>query len=148
MVDGRRPSWLLHREGSKASAAPRRPAGISIEPFGMVSAGQRSETRPFFSRQYRGQAEAIRPFIKYQGYLNKNYEMVGCNGCRTVFGKNAIALTCSEPIRTEIQRYFGYNANVGGTRSISIISARSIQSFVENDLSSSSGPVGLFVGER
>ena len=64
----------------------------------------------FFHGTYRGQAEAIRPYIKYQGYLRMKWwdAMV----LERYSGKNNIALCCSEPIRKEIQRYFGYDAHV------------------------------------
>ena len=64
----------------------------------------------FFHGTYRGQAEVIRPFIKYQGYLRLKWwdSMV----LERLSGKNSIALCCSEQIREEIRRYFGYDAQV------------------------------------
>ena len=64
----------------------------------------------FFHGTYRGQAEAIRPYIKYPGYLRMKWwdAMV----LERYSGTNNIALCCSEPIRAEIHRYFGYDAQV------------------------------------
>lgn len=64
----------------------------------------------FFHGTYRGQAEVIRPFISYRGYLRLKWwdSMV----LERLSGKNSIALCCSEPIQTEIRRYFGYDAQV------------------------------------
>jgi glycosyltransferase involved in cell wall biosynthesis len=64
----------------------------------------------FFHGTYRGQAEVIRPYIKYQGYLRMKWwdAMV----LERYSGKKNIALCCSEPIREEIHRHFGYDAHV------------------------------------
>lgn len=64
----------------------------------------------FFHGTYRGQAEVIRPFIKYQGYLRLKWwdSML----LERLSGKESIALCCSEQIRGEIRRYFGYDAHV------------------------------------
>lgn len=64
----------------------------------------------FFHGTYRGQAEVIRPQIKYRGYLRMKWwdAMV----LERYSGKNNIALCCSEMTRDEIRRYFGYDAHV------------------------------------
>ena len=56
----------------------------------------------FFHGTYRGQAEAIRPYIKYRGYLRMKWW--DAMTLERYSGKNNIALCCSEPIRKEIHR--------------------------------------------
>jgi glycosyltransferase involved in cell wall biosynthesis len=64
----------------------------------------------FFHGTYRGQAEANRAFLKYQGYLKLKWwdSMV----LERFSGRNKVAVCCSETIRREIRRYFGYDAQV------------------------------------
>jgi glycosyltransferase involved in cell wall biosynthesis len=98
----------------------------------------------YFHGTYRGQAEAIRPFIKHQGYMKLKWwdAMV----LERFSGRNTIALCCSETIRAEIRRYFGYDAHV-------IWYPLDIDHFRPLDMKScreklklNAGPVGLFVG--
>jgi len=83
---------------------------LSNSTVGWYPLGNGVKHAQFFHGTYRGQAEAIRPFIKYRGYLKLKWwdGMV----LERYSGKNRIALCCSEPIRAEIVRYFGYDAKV------------------------------------
>jgi glycosyltransferase involved in cell wall biosynthesis len=83
---------------------------LSNSTVGWYPFGKDVRHAQFFHGTYRGQAEAIRPFIKYQGYLRLKWwdSMV----LERHSGKNSIALCCSEQIRAEIRRYFGYEAEV------------------------------------
>jgi glycosyltransferase involved in cell wall biosynthesis len=83
---------------------------LSNSTVGWYPLGNGIKRAQFFHGTYRGQAEAIRPFIKYQGYLKLKWwdAMI----LERFSGKNKIALCCSEPIRGEIRRYFGYDAHV------------------------------------
>jgi glycosyltransferase involved in cell wall biosynthesis len=55
---------------------------------------------------YRGQAEAIRPFISYGGYCYLKWwdSMV----LERLSGRDKIVLCCSDPIRDEVARFFGF----------------------------------------
>ena len=83
---------------------------LSNSTVGWYSLGKKVRQAQFFHGTYRGQAEAIRPFIKYRGYLKLKWwdAMV----FERLSGKNKIALCCSAMIRDEIRRYFGYDAEV------------------------------------
>ncbi len=83
---------------------------LSNSTVGWYPLGSGVKRAQFFHGTYRGQAEAIRPFIKYQGYLKLKWwdSML----LERLSGKNKIALCCSEPIRGEIRHYFGYDAHV------------------------------------
>jgi len=83
---------------------------LSNSTVGWYPLGKGVKHAQFFHGTYRGQAEAIKPFIKYRGYLKLKWwdAMV----LERFSGKNSIALCCSEPIRAEIRRYFGYDAQV------------------------------------
>lgn len=83
---------------------------LSNSTVGWYPLGEGVKHAQFFHGTYRGQAEVIRPFIKYQGYLRLKWwdSMV----LERLSGKNRIALCCSEQIRDEIRRYFGYDAQV------------------------------------
>jgi glycosyltransferase involved in cell wall biosynthesis len=83
---------------------------LSNSTVGWYPLGKGVKSAHFFHGTYRGQAEAIRPFIRYRGYLSLKWwsAMV----LERLSGKNKIALCCSEPIRDEIRRYFGYDAQV------------------------------------
>lgn len=98
----------------------------------------------FFHGTYRGQAEVIRPQIKYRGYLRMKWwdAMV----LERYSGKNKIALCCSEMTRDEIRRYFGYDARVmcypidlGHFRSLDTLECR-------RQLAIDAEQVGLYVG--
>lgn len=56
---------------------------------------------------YRGQAESIRPFISYPGYLYLKWwaSMV----VERLSGHGKIVLCCSDPIREEVSKYFRLN---------------------------------------
>jgi glycosyltransferase involved in cell wall biosynthesis len=107
-------------------------------PFGKAKQAQ------FFHGTYRGQAEAIRRFIKYQGYLRLKWWDAML--LERYSGRHTIALTCSELVRNEIRRYFAYDAHVvwypidfGHFRPLNATHCR-------EQLKLNGGPVGLFVG--
>jgi glycosyltransferase involved in cell wall biosynthesis len=83
---------------------------LSNSTVGWYPLGRGVKRAQFFHGTYRGQAEVIRPFIKYRGYLKLKWwdSMM----LERYSGKNTTALCCSESIRSEIQRYFGYDAHV------------------------------------
>ena len=98
----------------------------------------------FFHGTYRGQAEAIRQFITRLGFLKLKWWDAML--FERLSGKNKIALCCSEQIRGEIARYFGYEANV-------VWYPIDLNHFQRMDMSNcrkrlglAEGPVGLFVG--
>src|SRR5713226_6356409 len=96
------------------AARDARHAGVRlvllISTVGWYPLGKGVKRAQYFHGTYRGQAEAIRPFIKYRGYLKLKWwdAMV----LERLSGKNKIALCCSELIRAEICSYFGYDAHV------------------------------------
>jgi glycosyltransferase involved in cell wall biosynthesis len=117
---------------------------LSNSTVGWYPFGRGVKRAQFFHGTYRGQAEAIRTFIKYQGYLKLKWwdAMV----LERYSGKNTIALTCSELVRAEIRRFFGYDAHVvwypidfDHFRRLDVGSCR-------EQLKLGEGPVGLFVG--
>lgn len=61
----------------------------------------------FYHGTYRGQAEAIRAFITYRGYLFVKWweSMV----VERLSGRSKTVFCCSDPIREEVHRYFGFN---------------------------------------
>ena len=71
---------------------------LSNSTVGWYPLGKNVKRAQFFHGTYRGQAEAIRPFIKYRGYL----KMKWWNAMlfERFSGRSKIALCCSEPIRT------------------------------------------------
>jgi glycosyltransferase involved in cell wall biosynthesis len=83
---------------------------LSNSTVGWYPLGNGVRHAQFFHGTYRGQAEVIRPFIKYQGYLRLKWwdSMV----LERLSGKGSIALCCSDQIRAEIRLYFGYEAQV------------------------------------
>jgi glycosyltransferase involved in cell wall biosynthesis len=83
---------------------------LSNSTVGWYRFGKGVKHAQFFHGTYRGQAEAIRPFIKYRGYLKLKWWDAML--LERFSGKNSIALCCSESIQTEIRRYFGYDAQV------------------------------------
>lgn len=83
---------------------------LSNSTVGWYPLGKGVKHAQFFHGTYRGQAEAIRPFITYRGYLKLKWWDAML--LERYSGKNNIALCCSEPIRDEIRRYFGYDAHV------------------------------------
>ncbi len=117
---------------------------LSNSTVGWYPLGKGVKHAQFFHGTYRGQAEAIRPYIRYRGYLKLKWwdAMV----LERFSGKNNIALCCSEPIRDEIRSYFGYDAHVmwlpmdfNHFRRLDAKSCR-------RQLGLGEGPVGLFVG--
>ena len=117
---------------------------LSNSTVGWYPLGKGVKHAQFFHGTYRGQAEAIRPFIKYRGYLKLKWwdAMV----LERFSGRSSIALCCSEPIRAEIRRYFGYDAHVvwypidiNHFRRLDVRTCR-------KQLGLGDGPVGLFVG--
>jgi glycosyltransferase involved in cell wall biosynthesis len=59
---------------------------------------------------YRGQAEAIRPFISHRGYL---YLKWWCSGVlERLGGRKRIVLCNSDQTREEVSRFFGHNGTV------------------------------------
>jgi glycosyltransferase involved in cell wall biosynthesis len=117
---------------------------LSNSTVGWYPLGEGVKHAQFFHGTYRGQAEAIRPFIKYRGYLKLKWWDAML--LERFSGKNNIALCCSEPVRTEIRRYFGYDAHVvwypidvDHFRRLDVKSCRKHLGLGED-------PVGLFVG--
>ena len=98
----------------------------------------------FFHGTYCGQSEAIRPFINYLGYLKLKW----WDGMlfERLSGKNKIALCPSEPVRTEIRRYFGYDAHVVWYPIDFTHFCRLDTESCRVKLGLGRGPVGLFVG--
>jgi glycosyltransferase involved in cell wall biosynthesis len=117
---------------------------LSNSTVGWYPLGKGVRRAQFFHGTYRGQAEAIRPFIKYQGYLKLKWwdAMV----FERLSGQNKIALCCSELVRGEIQRYFGYDAHVlWYPIDLNHFKALNVRNCREK-LCLGDGPVGLFVG--
>jgi len=83
---------------------------LSNSTVGWYPLGSGVKRAQFFHGTYRGQAEAIRPLIKYRGYLRLKWWDAML--LERLSGKNRIVLCCSESIRHEIRRYFGYDAQV------------------------------------
>lgn len=117
---------------------------LSNSTVGWYPLGNGVKRAQFFHGTYRGQAEAIRPFLKYQGYLKLKW----CDSMllERLSGKNKTVLCCSEPIRAEIRRCFGYDAHVmwypldlNHFRPLDTRTCR-------EQLGLHRGPVGLFVG--
>jgi glycosyltransferase involved in cell wall biosynthesis len=83
---------------------------LSNSTVGWYPLGKDVKHAQYFHGTYRGQAEAIRSYITYPGYLKLKWwdAMV----LERYSGKGNIALCCSESIRAEIRRYFGYDAQV------------------------------------
>jgi len=117
---------------------------LSNSTVGWYPLGKDVKRAQFFHGTYRGQAEAIRPFIKYQGYLKLKWWDAML--FERLSGKNKIALCCSELIRDEIRRYFGYGAHVmwypidlDHFQQLDVRTCR-------KQLGLDQGPIGLFVG--
>jgi glycosyltransferase involved in cell wall biosynthesis len=62
----------------------------------------------FYHGTYRGQAEAIRPFIRYGGYLYLKWwsSMV----LERLSGRGKLVLSNSDQTRDEVRRFFGYDS--------------------------------------
>jgi glycosyltransferase involved in cell wall biosynthesis len=63
----------------------------------------------FYHGTYRGQAEAIRPFISFPGYLYLKWwnSMV----LERFSGSRKTVLTCSDQVRDEVAEFFGHSAD-------------------------------------
>jgi glycosyltransferase involved in cell wall biosynthesis len=62
----------------------------------------------FYHGTYRGQAEAVRPFIRHSGYLYLKWwsSMV----LERLSGRGGFVLSNSDQTREEVRRFFGYNS--------------------------------------
>jgi glycosyltransferase involved in cell wall biosynthesis len=106
-------SWLhgyYIGEAAKKALHPGVRLVLSNSTVGWYPLGKGVRHAHFFHGTYRGQAEVIRPFVTYLGYLRLKWwdSML----LERFSGRNRIALCCSEQIRDEIHRYFGYGAQV------------------------------------
>jgi glycosyltransferase involved in cell wall biosynthesis len=117
---------------------------LSNSTVGWYPLGKGVKRAQFFHGTYRGQAEAIRPFIKYQGYLKLKWWDAML--FERLSGKNKIALCCSELIRGEIRRYFGYDAYVVWYPIDLNHFQRLDPRICRKQLGLDDNPVGLFVG--
>ena len=117
---------------------------LSNSTVGWYPLGGGVKRAQFFHGTYRGQAEAIRPFIKCLGYLKMKWWDAML--LERLSGKRKIALCCSEPIRAEIRRYFGYDAHVMWPP-LDLNHFRRLDTRTCRErLGLHEGPVGLFVG--
>ena len=99
----------------------------------------------FYHGTYRGQAEAIRSFIKYSGYLYLKWwsSMV----LERLSGRGKLVLVNSEQTREEVRRFFGFD-------STALWLPIDMNRFSPGDMAASraalglpaQGPIGLFVG--
>ena len=129
---------------AKAALHPGVRLVLSNSTVGWYPLGDGVKRAQFFHGTYRGQAEAIRPFIKYLGYLRLKWWDAML--LERLSGKNKRALCCSEPIRSEIRRFFGYDAQVMWYP-IDLNHFRPLdQQSCRDRLGLNPGPVGLFVG--
>lgn len=99
----------------------------------------------FYHGTYRGQAEAIRPFITYKGYLKLKWwdAMV----LERMSGRRKLCLCNSDQTREEVKRFFGYDGftvwlpvDINYFRPTDKFTSRRALSLPERE------PVGLFVG--
>jgi glycosyltransferase involved in cell wall biosynthesis len=99
----------------------------------------------FYHGTYRGQAEAIRPFITYPGYLYLKWwnSMV----LERLSGRNHQVLCCSDPVGEEVLRFFGLASNtVWLPMDLSRFFPRDPQTCRRELGLPDSGPIGVFVG--
>lgn len=99
----------------------------------------------FYHGTYRGQSKAIRPFVKYSGYLYMKWwsSMV----LERLSGRGKLVLTNSEQVCDEVSRFFGYS-------SIAMWCPINTERFKPQDVAASRAafglpkekPIGLFVG--
>ena len=97
-------------KAAREALHPRVRLVLSNSTVGWYPLGAGVKHAQFFHGTYRGQAEAVRPFIKYRGYLKMKWWDAML--FERFSGRDGIALCCSEPIRLEIRRFFGYDAQV------------------------------------
>lgn len=131
-------------KAAKKALHPRVRLVLSNSTVGWYPLGKGVKHAHFFHGTYRGQAEANRPFLNYQGYLKMKWwdAMV----FERFSGKNSIALCCSESIQIEIRRYFGYDAWVVWYP-LDLTHFRQLEPRpCREQLGLDGGPVGLFVG--
>ena len=117
---------------------------LSNSTVGWYPLGKGVKHAHFFHGTYRGQAEAVRPFVKYQGYLKMKWWDAML--FERFSGKKSIALCCSESIQTEIRRYFGYDTHVMWSPMDFTHFRRLDPRSCREQLGLDEGPVGLFVG--
>jgi glycosyltransferase involved in cell wall biosynthesis len=131
-------------KAAKRALHPRVRLVLSNSTVGWYPFGKGVRHAQFFHGTYRGQAEVIRQFIKYQGYLRLKWwdSML----LERLSGKNSIALCCSDQIRSEIRRYFGYEAQVMWYPIDLNHFRRLDKSDCRRQLGTASKAVGLYVG--
>jgi len=131
-------------KAAKAALHPGVRLVLSNSTVGWYPLGKGVKHAHFFHGTYRGQAEANRRFFKYQGYLKLKWW--DAMMLERLSGKHQIVLCCSEPVRAEIRRYFGYNAQAVWYP-LDLTHFRRIESRpCRQQLGLGKGPVGLFVG--
>lgn len=99
----------------------------------------------FYHGTYRGQAEAIRPFIRYPGYLYLKWwdAMV----LERLSGRGKQVLVCSDQVGEEVRRFFGYaSTTVWYPMDLSRFSPRDPQESRRELGLPLTGPIGVFVG--
>ena len=106
---------------------------------------KRTRLIQFYHGTYRGQAEAIKPFISYPGYLYLKWwdAMV----LERLSGRNKQVLVCSDQVGQEVNRFFGY-------ASATVWYPMDLSRFMPHDPQTSrkelglplTGPIGVFVG--
>lgn len=99
----------------------------------------------FYHGTYRGQAEAIRPFISHPGYLYLKWwnAMV----LERLSGRNKQVLVCSDQVGEEVRRFFGYpSTTVWYPMDLSRFSPRDQQTSRKELGLPLAGHVGVFVG--
>lgn len=99
----------------------------------------------FYHGTYRGQAEAIKPFIRYPGYLYLKWwdAMV----LERLSGRNKQVLVCSDQVGQEVRRFFGYaSTTVWYPMDLSRFSPRDSQMSRRELGLPQTGPIGVFVG--
>jgi glycosyltransferase involved in cell wall biosynthesis len=106
---------------------------------------KRTRLIQFYHGTYRGQAEAIRPFIRYPGYIYLKWwdAMV----LERLSGRSKQVLVCSDQVGQEVRRFFGYP-------STTVWYPMDLSRFFPHDPQTSrrelglplTGPIGVFVG--
>src|SRR6202050_4094184 len=99
----------------------------------------------FYHGTYRGQAEAIRPFIRYLGYLYLKWwnAMV----LERLSGRDKQVLVCSDQVGQEVRRFFGHpSTTVVYPLDLSRFSPRDPQTSRRELGLPPIGPLGVFVG--
>jgi glycosyltransferase involved in cell wall biosynthesis len=120
---------------------------ISNSDVGYYPLRRRSPIKRFHFHHgtYRGQSEAIRPFIKYSGYLYLKWW--GSMTLERLSGRGKLTLTNSEQVSAEVSEFFGHD-------SIAMWYPIDTKEFRVRDLDASRAtlelptgkPIGLFVG--